>query len=219
MAGKKISGQGSFERDRYLAERCRNQNVLHVGCTNHPTFQEVLRQDQLLHQKITEVANKVIGIDIVEEDINTMKKLGYNVSLVDAQKMSRYNFSISFDVVLLADVIEHIPNPGLVLSEAKKILAPGGKIIISVPNALGVVRFLKTFFRYEQVNLDHVAYYSSGTIETLAQNLDLKIEELAWYRFEVRDKRLPVYLAAGIERAFTIFFPWQAEGCIAVMTM
>ena len=122
-----------------------------------------------------------------------------------------------FDVILLADVVEHIFNPGLVLQEAKKLLNPEGEIIISVPNSFGIVRFIKSFFRYEQVHPDHLAYYSSGTIETLARKLDFRVSEIAWYAFEIRDRQLSVFMGACIERLVTSFFPWQAEGCLAVL--
>jgi len=39
-----------------------------------------------------------------------------------------------FDLVLLAEVIEHIYNPGAVLSEISRVLKPGGKLYLSTPN-------------------------------------------------------------------------------------
>jgi 2-polyprenyl-3-methyl-5-hydroxy-6-metoxy-1,4-benzoquinol methylase/GT2 family glycosyltransferase len=39
-----------------------------------------------------------------------------------------------FDVVVAADVIEHLPQPGAVLREACRVLRPGGQVLLSVPN-------------------------------------------------------------------------------------
>lgn len=215
--GKSIKGSKDYWRDSYLVESCKEKKVLHVGCTDYPFFKEAYKTGSLLHEKVTQVADKVVGVDIAKEDVIAMQNLGYDVRLIDAQKMSEYDWEEKFDIVLLADVIEHISNPGLVIKEAGKLLNKQGRIIISVPNAFGIVRFLKSFFRYEQVHPDHIAYYSSGTLETLARNLDLDVVELAWYRFEVRDPRLIVRFSALLERIVTVFFPWQAEGCIAVL--
>lgn len=39
-----------------------------------------------------------------------------------------------FDVVMLQDTIEHVPNPKSLLSEIHRILRPGGALVISTPN-------------------------------------------------------------------------------------
>ncbi|WP_390637537.1 class I SAM-dependent methyltransferase [Limnoglobus roseus] len=40
----------------------------------------------------------------------------------------------NFDVVLFADVLEHMVEPGLVLLGASAFLRPGGSIVVSIPN-------------------------------------------------------------------------------------
>lgn len=44
----------------------------------------------------------------------------------------------SFDFVRLRDVIEHLPNPYAVLLEIKRILAPGGTVLLATPNQGGL---------------------------------------------------------------------------------
>jgi SAM-dependent methyltransferase len=39
----------------------------------------------------------------------------------------------SFDAILMLDVLEHVSNPERMLSSARRILAPGGRIVITVP--------------------------------------------------------------------------------------
>lgn len=215
--GRRIHKGRCISRDSFLTAYCTGKQILHVGCTDYPFFQENLEVGHLLHQKVSRCAQQLIGIDLAEEDVLAMQNHGFDVRLINAETMSKTLLPEQFDIILLADVIEHIPNPGLVLDEAKKLLRENGKIIISVPNAFGIVRFLKSFFRYEQVHPDHVSYYSSSTLETLAHRFNLHISELAWYQFEARDRRLVVILSAYLERIFTAFFPWQGEGCIVVL--
>ncbi len=43
----------------------------------------------------------------------------------------------SFDVVVAGEVIEHVPHPDLMLSEIRRVLAPGGRLVLSTPNMVG----------------------------------------------------------------------------------
>ncbi len=44
----------------------------------------------------------------------------------------------AFDVITLWDVIEHLPDPRLALSHIRRILAPGGLLVLKTPNADGL---------------------------------------------------------------------------------
>jgi methionine biosynthesis protein MetW len=46
-----------------------------------------------------------------------------------------------FDAVVCADVLEHLADPGGVLRRIRELLAPGGAVVVSLPN----VRFYTTF--------------------------------------------------------------------------
>ncbi len=48
----------------------------------------------------------------------------------------------SFDCVVVADVLEHLRDPGAVLAAARSHLRPGGTVVISLPN----VRYWHTFW-------------------------------------------------------------------------
>src|SRR5580704_17731843 len=38
-----------------------------------------------------------------------------------------------FDTVLLSDVLEHIPNPEMVMTEIARVLCPAGNVVLGVP--------------------------------------------------------------------------------------
>ncbi|MEO0532742.1 MAG: class I SAM-dependent methyltransferase [Cyanobacteria bacterium P01_A01_bin.123] len=216
--GRMIKYGRCLQRDAFILAKCKDKKILHVGCTDHPFFEINLLEGNLLHQKVASIdTQKLVGIDVAGDDVYRMQSLNYDVRLVNAESMASDLRSERFDIVLLADVIEHIQNPGIVIRESMQLLEQDGKIIISVPNAFGIIRFLKSFFRYEQVHPDHICYYSFATLETLADRMGLEVIEINWYQFEARDKRLIVKISASLERVFTRFFPWQAEGCIALL--
>lgn len=76
---------------------------------------------------------RVMGVDFSAEAANVAQtENGVRVvvgSLTDAAFPAE-----SFDVVTLFHVMEHVANPREVLSEARRILRPGGAIVLQVPN-------------------------------------------------------------------------------------
>ncbi|MGA9790078.1 MAG: class I SAM-dependent methyltransferase [Terriglobales bacterium] len=57
----------------------------------------------------------------------------YSVDVVgDARKMPFCNASM--DVVLITQVLEHIPDPIAVIGEIRRVLKPGGTLLLSVPS-------------------------------------------------------------------------------------
>lgn len=215
-SGRRITGTRCVQRDQFLIERCTHRSVLHVGCTCSPNLLRNLHQGTLLHPRLERVAKQCVGIDINAADIKAMQALGHDVREMDATDLSKLRGS-DFDVVVLADIIEHVTHPGAVIQEAMNVAAPAGEIIVTVPNAFGLIRFMKLLFRHEQVHPDHVAYYSSGTLTALAERYALRVTENVWYRQENRDNRVSTLFATTVERFAVSIMPWVGEGCIAVM--
>jgi SAM-dependent methyltransferase len=76
-----------------------------------------------------------------------------------------------FDIVLAADVLEHVRDPALLLEHSRRLLVPRGTLIVSVPNfghwyARG--RTLLGAFDYDQRGLldrGHVRFFTRRSIE------------------------------------------------------
>jgi 2-polyprenyl-3-methyl-5-hydroxy-6-metoxy-1,4-benzoquinol methylase len=87
-----------------------------------------------------------------------------------------------FDVILIGDVLEHMVDPGKVLSELKKFLKPEGKFVISLPNVAHYsVRFGLLKGRWNMTNsgiLDktHLRFFTRVTAIELLTKAGLSIE-------------------------------------------
>jgi 2-polyprenyl-3-methyl-5-hydroxy-6-metoxy-1,4-benzoquinol methylase len=46
----------------------------------------------------------------------------------------------SFDVVLCTEVLEHVPDPAVVVAELARVTKPGGRVIVSIPNEVNIDR-------------------------------------------------------------------------------
>lgn len=62
-----------------------------------------------------------------------------------------------FDTIIISEVLEHIANPELVWAEMKRILKPGGRILLSVPFLYKIHEAPFDFFRYTEFALRNFA--------------------------------------------------------------
>lgn len=74
----------------------------------------------------------------------------------------------SFETVILSDVLEHIPNPELLVSEIARLLSPGGTAIIGVPFLYWIH---EEPFDYNR--------YTSFQLRRLMADAGLQIEEIS----------------------------------------
>lgn len=86
----------------------------------------------------------------------------------------------SFDVVAAFQVLEHVEDPAAFLAEIRRVLRPGGKIILEVPNLHDALRSLWRVPAYEKFYFHeaHRQYFSATSLRRLSRNLGLKVEEL-----------------------------------------
>jgi len=73
----------------------------------------------------------VTGIDARPEPVRILRELGY-----DVHKTTFETFETDgvFDVVSMADVLEHMPFPHAALEKARVLLRPPGLLFVSMPN-------------------------------------------------------------------------------------
>lgn len=103
-----------------LIEKSGAQKVLDVGCDQEFLGKVLKRRPKYL-----------IGID--KQKIKT--KYYYQIFRKDVEKDS-FSFlsKWQFEMVVLADVIEHLKSPDQIINDLKPFLKEGGLFIISVPN-------------------------------------------------------------------------------------
>jgi 2-polyprenyl-3-methyl-5-hydroxy-6-metoxy-1,4-benzoquinol methylase len=75
----------------------------------------------------------------------------------------------TFDAITMSHVIEHVPDPRAVLTEARRILRPGGRLAIVTPNARAVGHW---WFRASWVALDPPRHLSIFTLPALRRLLE-----------------------------------------------
>ncbi len=90
--------------------------------------------------------------------------------------------SASFDVVVCADVLEHMPDPAPVLAWAATWCRPSGAVVISVPNVgnwQARLRLLRGRWTYEACGLfdsTHLRFLTRATLLELIDDCGLEVE-------------------------------------------
>ncbi len=179
-----------IERDSWLVSMCENYTVLHLGCTDYPITQSRLGEGRMLHQKLAGVARSIVGVDIDAAGIEQLKASMPDLEFIaydgehlrDCVQLANRHF----EVVVAADVLEHVPNPGAFLSNAGHFVAPGGKLVLTTPCAFSIKRIAGLGLTgVEQVHHDHTAYYSLATLTKLLDFAGLRI--LSHFGFQWRN--------------------------------
>ncbi len=111
----------------YLFPRLRPRRVLDLGC-GRGEMAGVLSELGV---------SDVFGVDISEYAIS--EAAGTNagkVAICDISALGIPFVSNYFDLVLALDVLEHVRDPENVLREINRVLAPGGRLFVTVPGPL-----------------------------------------------------------------------------------
>lgn len=139
--------------------------VLDVGC-NTGVMGAILKR----HKCISD------GIDINEEALKEAKKHYRHLFKRDLQSGKFDIQNERYDVIIFADVLEHLTRPDQLLDDCKKYLNKDGIIIISLPN---VARFevrlhlLSGKFEYTEtgsLDRDHLRFFTLKTGRELIEN-------------------------------------------------
>jgi len=154
----------------YVPQKAR---VLDVGCSSG-NFGAVL-----LHEKNCEV----VGLDIDKADIAEAKK---KLSAAYVRNVERDELADlgKFDVIIFADVLEHLLDPIGALEKVKKLLKPEGKILFSIPNMAHIsirLHLLRGFFEYTPIGLldrTHLHYYDEHEVQHIFNEALLHVEEV-----------------------------------------
>jgi len=90
----------------------------------------------------------------------------------------------SFDAVVFADVLEHLKDPAPVLRQARARLAPGGRVIVSVPNIAHCStrgRLLIGRFEYGEYGImdrTHLRFFTKASVTRLLEECGFRVDRV-----------------------------------------
>jgi glycosyltransferase involved in cell wall biosynthesis len=153
---------------REYFRRRRPARVLELGCA-----------DGRLASELVAAGHTVVGIEKDAHSAARAAERGVAVVTADPETCDFAELGQQFDVLLAADILEHLRRPEAVLARAARLLGADGEILLAVPNVANVfIRLLILLGRFPYgrrgiLDRDHLHFF------TLRSALEL-VRESGW---------------------------------------
>jgi SAM-dependent methyltransferase len=129
---------------------------------------------------LSRVAGTAVGVEVAEAAVRRARArypgLDFRLAPIDGPLPLRDE---SFDLVWASEVIEHVADTALWLSEVRRVLAPGGRLLMSTPSHGRLRVALGGIERFSEPLGDHLHLYTRRSLRTL-------LEEFGFAEVEVR---------------------------------
>lgn len=117
------------------------------------------------------------GIDLSEPAVRIGRRFGARCDLVDffAETLDEERF----DLIVMSELIEHVPNPARFLARASALLADGGLTYITTPNFRSLSRHI-VGMDWSVISSQHISYFTPTTFRAVVEKqTDLHVASLA----------------------------------------
>jgi 2-polyprenyl-3-methyl-5-hydroxy-6-metoxy-1,4-benzoquinol methylase len=132
--------------------------------------------------KDSDYSNIFYGLDYLKDSIKKAKGVYKDAILYDLNNLEKLPWNKKFDILIFADVLEHVLYPDQVLDFfVKNYLKEGGKVIVSLPNIANWqirLNILLGKFEYTETGImdkTHLHFYTFKTAQDLIKSQNLSI--------------------------------------------
>ncbi len=168
----KASGDSSHGILLHQLSKKSNCHVLDIGCS-----------DGSLGERVRALGHVVVGVDVechalVEDRLDKFIQADLDSGLPR-------DLPGPFDIVLCADVVEHVRQPDVLLKEIRSVLDVGGSLLVSIPNFghwYPRLRTLFGFFDYDRrgiLDQTHVRFFTRRSFERLARTAGYSVQRVS----------------------------------------
>lgn len=162
----------SPSRNKIIIDYCKWKKVLHIWACDAPFTKEKYNWEiwPLLYREIDKVCSNQLWIDLDKESIEFLnsKKEEFSNSEVKFFDMNKLeNLDYEPEVIIFGEVIEHLMNLEIALTNLKKVMKEDTLLIISTPNCYWLNHIVNSFFWYDLMHPDHKVYFSYWYLNNL----------------------------------------------------
>ena len=153
-----------LRKDAIAAVPSTAKRVLSVGCAAGKT-EEVLIKKGI----------EVVGVELNPKAARIARQRGLTILEGDVSEIDVNMDGESYDCIIYADILEHLPDPVSVLKRHIEYLKPGGTVYVSVPNFRHYSVLWELFVR------GHVRYKGAGILDRTHVRITTGKMVQAWF--------------------------------------
>jgi 2-polyprenyl-3-methyl-5-hydroxy-6-metoxy-1,4-benzoquinol methylase len=196
--------EGKWEHHAALRDIPTNAAVLEVGC-GFGSFLDLVQEKRQAEAQ---------GIDLSSAAIEVAQSRRLPVAVQDVVELAARQPE-SFDVVCAFQVLEHVPDPRTFLEACTRLLKPGGRLCIGVPNNDGYLG--KQHLDEALLNQPphHITRWSTRTLVSLSSLFPLKVRRI---QFEPLDPHhVPEYITVRLDPVDRVLHRKIAHSAVGVL--
>lgn len=138
-----------------------NAAILEVGCG-----------DGSFTRNLAEYSSRVTAVDLSASQIERNARAHPEINFIQHDVAQPLPFATgAFDVIWCSEVLEHLFDPGFAVGEMQRVLAAGGRLLVTVPYHGVLKDVLIALFRWDEhfspAN-PHIRFFTRKTLSTLA---------------------------------------------------
>jgi hypothetical protein len=202
----------------YIEKLVLNRKIIHLGCADHvSSIQKKLARNKWFHKRLSDCAERCLGIDINPEGIQVMKKLGFqDVVLADILRgeVSSEIRREKWDYMVMGEILEHQDNPEVFLEMiGQRYNSFVERLVVSTPNAFRYLNFTSALRHQEKINTDHRYWFTPYTLGKIGTRAGLEIDHFQFCQSFVPP---PHHL---FQRILLTFFPALRDDIVMVFNL
>jgi 2-polyprenyl-3-methyl-5-hydroxy-6-metoxy-1,4-benzoquinol methylase len=149
-----------------------DRKVLEVGCASG-----------YMSERLQKAGCRVTGIDFNRKMAEKARRFCVDVAVLDIEK-EEPDLDGRFDVIIFADILEHLRNPLEILQRYRELLADRGRIILSVPNVANWrirLRLLRGNFDWDPnwiLSPGHIKFFTRKKLTAMLSEAGLRLQTL-----------------------------------------
>lgn len=163
---------GKYGRNRIFVDLAsQGKRILELGCS-----------DGFISRHLTERGCLVTGVEIDSEAAQRARQWCEKVVNHDLNDLAwMQQVGGNFDTILCGDVLEHLVQPEITLRHLHRLLSPGGRVIICLPNIAHIrirIMLLLGNFEYESagiMDVTHLRFYTYRSAREMIERSGYRI--------------------------------------------